>query len=106
MSLRGLYNDNSGKRDQRHYAEKVNDNVLYTSLTRGTSTVQYSYYDFLQRTVTFLVSGSQSDRVMTFAELDPEVLKLHRDILVELGGHPQPLPLEGPGKPRLQQPNP
>lgn len=101
MSLRGLYNDNAQKPDDRHYVEKVNDNVLFIQLKRGSASVQYAYYDFLQRTVTFLVNNSQSDRVMTFAEMDADVLKLHRDILVELGGHPQPLPNDGPSKPRL-----
>jgi hypothetical protein len=53
--------------------------------------VQKAYFDFLSETVSLLVNTSNNDRTLTFAEMDPKVLQLHRDILIELGGRPQPL---------------
>ncbi len=100
MSLRGLYNDNASKPDARPYVEKVSDNVLFTEYSRNNTYVQRTYFDYMTRTVAILVNGSNHDRTLTFDEMDPDVLKLHRDILVELGGHPQPLP-DTLGKARL-----
>jgi len=99
-SLRGLYNDNANKRDGRHYVEKINDNVLMTEYQYKGPMLQRVFFDYMTRTVAILVQGSNHDRTMTFDEMDPDVLKLHREILIELGGHPQPLP-DTLGKARL-----
>ncbi|MBL8712315.1 MAG: hypothetical protein JNM12_05400 [Alphaproteobacteria bacterium] len=92
MPIRDLYNANAkAKDDNRHFAEKVNDNVLFTQFSHNGGFVQRAYFDFLTETVSLLVNSSNNDRTLTFAEMDPKVLQLHRDILVELGGRPQPL---------------
>lgn len=92
MPIRDLYNGNAkAKDDNRHFAEKVNDNVLFTQFSHHGSFVQKAYFDFLTETVSLLVNSSNHDRTLTFAEMDPKVLQTHRDILVELGGRPLPL---------------
>ncbi len=92
MPIRDLYNDNAkANDDNRHFMEKVNDNVLFTQVSHHGSYVQKAYFDFLTETVSLLVNSSNHDRTLTFAEMDPKVLQLHRDILIDLGGNPQPL---------------
>lgn len=92
MPIRDLYNANAkAENDNRHFAEKVNDNVLFTEFRHNGNFVQKAYFDFMTETVSLLVNSSNNDRTLTFAEMDPKVLQLHRDILVELGGRPQPL---------------
>jgi hypothetical protein len=92
MPIRDLYNNNAkAENDSRHFAEKLNDNVLFTQFSHNGSFVQKAYFDFLTETVSLLVNTSNNDRTLTFAEMDPKVLQLHRDILIELGGRPQPL---------------
>jgi len=92
MPIRDLYNANAkAENDTRHFAEKVNDNVLFTQFNHNGNFVQKAYFDFLTETVSLLVNTSNNDRTLTFAEMDLRVLQLHRDILIELGGHPQPL---------------
>lgn len=92
MPIRDLYNANAAaENDSLHVAEKVNDNVLFTEFSHNGKFVQKAYFDFLSETVSLLVNTSNNDRTLTFAEMDPKVLQLHRDILIELGGRPQPL---------------
>jgi len=104
MSLRDVFNYDEKKNPDGYRAEKVNDNVLFTSFSRSGSRQQYTYYDFLSRTVAVLVSGSNHDRTLTFDEMDREVLELHRDALIELGGNPRPLPEKQPAAPSAHRP--
>ncbi|HYD17894.1 MAG TPA: hypothetical protein VEF76_05405 [Patescibacteria group bacterium] len=93
MPLSDVYNASvDAKNDLRHFAERVNDNVLFTQFSHHGNYVQRAYFDFLTGTVSLLVAGSNHDRTLTFAEMDLKVLQQHRDILIELGGKPQPLP--------------
>lgn len=104
MNVREYFNGNAEQRseDPRHYAEKVNDNVLFTEFRRE-GFYQQTYFDFLSRTVSMLVYSSNTDRTMTFDEVDPEVLQIHHQMLIELGGNPRPLP-EKHQKPSLKPP--
>jgi hypothetical protein len=101
MTLNDVFNYHKDKNENGYEAQKVNDNVLYTTFRHVGSRRQQAYYDFLSRTVSFLVAGSTQDRTLTFAEMDPEVLEIHREKLIALGGNPRPLPGKagGMGKP-------
>ena len=103
MSVSDLFNYDAKKTPQGHQAEMVNDNVLMTMFSHDGRYVQKTYFDFLTGTVAIYINGSNHDRTLTFAEMDPAVLRLHRDVLVELGGRPQPLP-GSMDKPQLPQP--
>lgn len=104
MKVSELFNDNAERRteDRRHYAAKVNDNVLKTEF-RDEMFYQRCYFDFLSRTVSMLVYSSNNDRTLTFDEVDPEVLQIHRQMLIDLGGNPRPLPASH-AKPSLRPP--
>lgn len=104
MKVKDLFNDNADRRaeDPRHFAAKVNDNVLFTEF-RADGFYQRTYFDFLSRTVSMLVYSSNTDRTLTFDEMDPEVLQIHHQMLTELGGNPRPLP-EAHSKPSLKPP--
>lgn len=104
MNVREYFNDKAENReeDKRHLAVKVNDNVLFTEF-RADGFYQRSYFDFLSRTVSMLVYSSNTDRTLTFDEMDPEVLQIHHQMLVELGGNPRPLP-DAHKKPSLKPP--
>lgn len=104
MNAREYFNDNAEKReeDPRHLAEKVNDNVLFTEFRHG-NFYQQTYFDFLSRTVSMLVYSSNTDRTLTFDEMDSEVLQIHHQMLRELGGNPRPLP-DAHAKPSFKPP--
>ena len=101
MSAKDAFNHDAHANQNGHRAEKVNDNVLYTTFQHNGWVRQYCYFDFLTRTLTILVQNSKQDRTLLFSECEQGMLELHRQKLIELGGDPLPLTpvLDKPSKP-------
>lgn len=81
--------------DKSYVPSKANDYVLDIYYSGRNGTIYYSY-DFLAKVLVVSNSyGSGGNMAVPFSQLDPDVIKAHHEMLMELGGHPpelQPAP--------------
>ena len=71
--------------------DRLDNNTLSVAVWGAGTQLSHAIYDFLQRRVTTSTSGVTPE-VRDFKDVDPEVLEWHHQLLISLGGKPQPLP--------------
>lgn len=86
------FNDNADAHPAAHEAIMINDNILRVHVDSDQTHTHDYYFDFMMRTVAVMIQSHNTDRIMLFSEMDREVLELHRQKLIDLGGKPMPLP--------------